>query len=133
MVILKQTMSQVRHLIPFHTMGMSLSGSSRLVKFRACLYSLIFNTSTDINVEARSISIRSGVPNAIFRLAQTSPGGLDFAFQSPEAFTNYTEQVYVRGFTGVLRPTSPKSKHYYRFNISPLRPHQTTSFRAMRP
>jgi hypothetical protein len=63
-------MSQVLHLMAFHTMGMSLSGSSRLVKFRACLYSLIFNTSTDINVEARAISIRSGIPNAIFRLAQ---------------------------------------------------------------
>ena len=111
----------------------SLSDTSHLVKSQSCLYSLIFNTSTDVNVQARAISIRSGVPNAIYRLAQQSPGGLDFAFQNTEAFANYTDQVYVRGFTGVPRPTSPKPKHYHRLSISPLRPHQTTSCGAMRP
>jgi len=57
---------------------------------------LIFNSSTNINVQARALSIRSGIPNAIFRLAQQSPGGLDFAFQNPEAFANYTSQVYTQ-------------------------------------
>lgn len=54
---------------------LSLSDTSHLVKFRACLYSLIFNTSTNVNVQAREISIRS----AIFCLAQQSRRGLDFA------------------------------------------------------
>jgi hypothetical protein len=57
---------------------------------------LIFNHSSDINIQARATSIRSGIPNAIFRLAQQSPGGLDFAFQNTEAFANYTEQVYTQ-------------------------------------
>jgi hypothetical protein len=57
---------------------------------------LIFNGSTDINVQARATSIRSGLPYAIYRLAQQSPGGLDFAFQNTEAFANYTEQVYTQ-------------------------------------
>ncbi|KAF8259241.1 hypothetical protein EI94DRAFT_1616713 [Lactarius quietus] len=57
---------------------------------------VIFNSSTDINVQARATSIRSGIPNAIFRLAQQSPGGLDFAFQNPIAFVNYTAQVYTQ-------------------------------------
>jgi hypothetical protein len=57
---------------------------------------LIFNGSTDINVQARVTSIRSGLPYAIYRLAQQSPGGLDFAFQNTEAFANYTEQVYTQ-------------------------------------
>ena len=60
--------------------------------------SLIFNSSTDINVQARATSIRSGIPNAIYRLAEQSPGGLDLAFQDTTAFVNYTEQVYVRYF-----------------------------------
>lgn len=57
---------------------------------------LIFNRSTDTNVQARATSIRSGIPYAIFLLAQRSPGGLDFAFRNPEAFANYTEHVYTQ-------------------------------------
>jgi len=57
---------------------------------------LIFNRSSDINVQARATSIKSGVPGAIFRLAQQSPGGLDYAFQNPLAFANYTEKVYTQ-------------------------------------
>jgi len=57
---------------------------------------LIFNSSTDINVQARATSIRSGIPNAIYRLAEQSPGGLDLAFQDTTAFVNYTEQVYTQ-------------------------------------
>jgi uncharacterized membrane protein len=57
---------------------------------------LIFNRSTDINVQARATSIRSDLPYAIYRLAQQSPGGLDFAFQNTEIFANYTVQVYTQ-------------------------------------
>ena len=36
-------------------------------------------------------------------------------------------------FTGHPRTTSPESNHYDRLSISPLRQHQTTSCRPMRP
>jgi len=57
---------------------------------------VIFNSSTDINVQSRANSIRSGLPNAIFRQAQQSPGGLASAFQSPGLFVNYTKKIYTR-------------------------------------
>ncbi|KAH9020401.1 hypothetical protein EDB85DRAFT_2004998 [Lactarius pseudohatsudake] len=57
---------------------------------------LIFNNSADINIQSRAISIRSGIPNAIFRQAQQAPGGLDSVFQDPRIFVNYTTQIYTR-------------------------------------
>ncbi|KAH8985316.1 hypothetical protein EDB92DRAFT_1377530, partial [Lactarius akahatsu] len=57
---------------------------------------LIFNNSADINIQSRAISIRSGIPNAIFRQAQQAPGGPDSVFQDPRIFVNYTTQIYTR-------------------------------------
>ena len=57
---------------------------------------LIFNTSSDTNVQARASSIRSGIPNAIFRQAQQAPGGLSSVFADPNGFLTYTESIYVR-------------------------------------
>jgi hypothetical protein len=57
---------------------------------------LIFNSSTNVNVQSRATSIRSGVPYAVFRLAHQAPGGMAAAFQSPLLFVNYTEQVYTQ-------------------------------------
>jgi hypothetical protein len=55
---------------------------------------LFFNSSGSINVQSRANSVKSGVPNAIFRQAQQAPGGLDTAFQNPQLFVNYTKEVY---------------------------------------
>ena len=60
-------------------------------------------------MQARATSIKSGLPNAIYHLAQHSPGGLDLAFQDPTAFVNYTEQVYVRSYTDLPRAAIPDS------------------------
>ncbi|KAH9005494.1 hypothetical protein EDB86DRAFT_2878526 [Lactarius hatsudake] len=57
---------------------------------------LIFNNSADINIQARAISIRTGIPNAIFRQGQQAPGGLDSVFQDPRTFVDYTTQIYTR-------------------------------------
>lgn len=57
---------------------------------------LIFNTSTDVNVQSRANAIRSGIPNAIFRQAQQAPGGLTSVFQNPTGFLTYTQKIYVR-------------------------------------
>ncbi|KAH9036492.1 hypothetical protein EDB85DRAFT_1940369 [Lactarius pseudohatsudake] len=57
---------------------------------------LIFNISGNINIQSRANSIRSGIPNAIFRQAQQAPGGLDSVFQDPRIFVDYTTQIYTR-------------------------------------
>jgi len=57
---------------------------------------LIFNTSTNINVQSRANSIRTSIPNTIFRMAQQSPGGLQSVFQNKNGFMNYTAQVYAQ-------------------------------------
>ena len=56
---------------------------------------LVFNTSTDVNVQSRANSIKSGIPNAIFRQAQQAPGGSKSVFQNPNGFLDFTEQIYV--------------------------------------
>jgi hypothetical protein len=56
---------------------------------------LIFDTSADINVQSRANSIRSGIPNAIFRQAEQAFGGLQSVFQNPNGFLGYTEKIYV--------------------------------------
>ena len=56
---------------------------------------LIFDTSTDVNIQSRANSIRSGIPNAIFRQAEQAPGGLQSVFKNPNGFLGYTEQIYV--------------------------------------
>jgi len=55
---------------------------------------LIFDNSADINVQSRANSIKTGIPNAIFRQAQQAPGGLQSTFQDPNAFLNYTSRIY---------------------------------------
>ncbi|KAI9439330.1 hypothetical protein H4582DRAFT_1948548 [Lactarius indigo] len=57
---------------------------------------LIFNSSTNINIQSRANSIRSGIPNAIFRQAQQAPGGPNSVFQDPKIFVDYTTQIYTR-------------------------------------
>jgi hypothetical protein len=57
---------------------------------------LIFDPSTDINVQSRANSIKSGIPNAIFRQAQQAPGGLSSVFANSNGFLTYTEKIYVR-------------------------------------
>ncbi|KAH8984541.1 hypothetical protein EDB86DRAFT_2810702 [Lactarius hatsudake] len=57
---------------------------------------LIFNSSGNINIQSRANSIRSGIPNAIFREAEQAPGGLNSVFQDPNIFVNYTTQIYTR-------------------------------------
>ncbi|KAH9023391.1 hypothetical protein EDB85DRAFT_1870740 [Lactarius pseudohatsudake] len=80
--------------------GPPLSGTPynghTLSNFGARWYRLIFNNSADINIQSRAISIRSGIPNAIFRQAQQAPGGLDSVYQDPRIFVNYTTQIYTR-------------------------------------
>ena len=56
---------------------------------------LIFNASSDFNIQARASSIRSGLPNAIFRQAQQAPGGLSSVFANPNGFLGYIESIYV--------------------------------------
>ena len=60
------------------------------------VYRLIFDPSTDINVQSRANSIKSGIPNAIFRQAQQAPGGLSSVFANSNGFLTYTEKIYVR-------------------------------------
>ncbi|KAI0262062.1 hypothetical protein BC834DRAFT_892909 [Gloeopeniophorella convolvens] len=57
---------------------------------------LIFDNSTNLNIMSRSISIKTGVPNAIFRQAQQAPGGPLSVFQDPNGFLNYTTTIYTR-------------------------------------
>ncbi|KAH9052759.1 hypothetical protein EDB87DRAFT_1655642 [Lactarius vividus] len=57
---------------------------------------LIFNHSGNINIQSRANSIRSGIPNAIFRQAQQAPGGSNSVFQDPRIFVDYTTQIYTR-------------------------------------
>ena len=47
---------------------------------------LVFNTSTDGNVQSRADSIKSGIPNAIFHQAQLVFGGPQSVFQDPNGF-----------------------------------------------
>ena len=56
---------------------------------------LVFNTSTDGNVQSRADSIKSGIPNAIFHQAQLVFGGPQSVFQDPNGFLGLTEQIYV--------------------------------------
>jgi hypothetical protein len=56
---------------------------------------LIFDDSTDINVQSRANSIKSGIPNAIFRQAEQAPGGATSVFRNPTGFLGYTQQIYV--------------------------------------
>ncbi|KAI0247423.1 hypothetical protein BJV78DRAFT_1133260 [Lactifluus subvellereus] len=57
---------------------------------------LIFDTSTNTNVQSRANAIRSGIPNAIYRQAEQAPGGPDSVFQDPNGFLTLTRQVYTR-------------------------------------
>jgi len=57
---------------------------------------LIFDPSTNINVQSRSNSIRTSIPNTIFRLAQQADGGLDSVFQDKNGFMNLTVEVYTQ-------------------------------------
>lgn len=67
-----------------------------------CGASVVFNaTNSDPNVAARASSIRSGLPNAIFRSAEQSPGGLQSVFDDSNGFLGYTTNVYVSGLSQV--------------------------------
>jgi len=83
----------------FRTMGKfhfsDLDFASSRVSYRTCLCRLIFDSSTDINVQSRANAIRSGIPGAIFRQAQQAPDGLQSTFQNPNGFLNYTRRIYV--------------------------------------
>ncbi|KAI0048153.1 hypothetical protein FA95DRAFT_1540239 [Auriscalpium vulgare] len=57
---------------------------------------LLFDNSSNPNVQARALSIKSGIPNAIFRSAAQSPGGLDAVFDDNNGFLSYTKQVYTQ-------------------------------------
>ncbi|KAI0247421.1 hypothetical protein BJV78DRAFT_1364190 [Lactifluus subvellereus] len=57
---------------------------------------LIFEGSTDINVQSRANSIRTGIPNAIWMWAQKTPGGPDSVFRDPNGFVSYTTRTYTR-------------------------------------
>lgn len=57
---------------------------------------LIFDSSSDINVQSRANSIQTGIPNAIFLWAQKTPGGPDSVFRDPNGFLSYTTQTYNR-------------------------------------
>ncbi|KAI0247416.1 hypothetical protein BJV78DRAFT_1245577 [Lactifluus subvellereus] len=57
---------------------------------------LIFDNSSDINVQSRANSIRTGIPHAIFMWAQKTPGGPDSVFRDPNGFLSYTAQIYTR-------------------------------------
>jgi len=65
------------------------------VSCRTRLCRLLFNTSTNINIQSRANAIKSGLPNAIFRKAQQDFGGLQSVFQNPNGFLDYTTQIYV--------------------------------------
>lgn len=56
---------------------------------------LIFNASTNINVQSRANAIRTGIPNAIFRQAEQAPGGPEAVFADPNGFLTYTRRIYV--------------------------------------
>ncbi|KAH9980405.1 hypothetical protein BJV74DRAFT_857216 [Russula compacta] len=45
---------------------------------------IMFDTSADINVQSRANSIRTGIPNAIFRAAVQSASGLQGAYDMPD-------------------------------------------------
>ncbi|KAF8495945.1 hypothetical protein F5888DRAFT_1615206 [Russula emetica] len=57
---------------------------------------LIFDDSPDINVQSRANTIRTGIPNSIFRQAQQAPGGSTSVFQNPDGFLAYTQQIYTQ-------------------------------------
>lgn len=57
---------------------------------------LIFDDSANINVQSRANSIKSGIPNAIFRQAEQAPGGATAVFQNPNGFLTYTQQIYTQ-------------------------------------
>jgi len=57
---------------------------------------LIFDSSPDTNVQARATSIRTGVPNAIFRGAAQDPNGLQSVFDNSDGFLDLTNAVYTQ-------------------------------------
>ncbi|KAA1470826.1 hypothetical protein DENSPDRAFT_836724 [Dentipellis sp. KUC8613] len=57
---------------------------------------LFFAPSTDTNVQARATSIKSGIPNAIFRGAAQNSSGLQAVFDDPTGFMNLTSNVYTQ-------------------------------------
>ncbi|TFY64148.1 hypothetical protein EVG20_g6049 [Dentipellis fragilis] len=57
---------------------------------------LIFAQSSDTNIQARATSIKSGIPNAIFRGASQNSSGLQAVFDDQDAFTNLTTTVYTQ-------------------------------------
>jgi len=72
---------------------------------------LIFNNSTNINIQSRANAIRSGLPNAIFRQAQQAPNGLNSVFQNPDGFLTYTRQIYTQHLS-----LATKSNYFIRQN-----------------
>jgi len=72
---------------------------------------LIFDSSSDVNVQSRANYIRTGIPNAIFMLAQNTPGGPDSVFRDPSGFLSYTTQVYTRYLT-----MAAKSNYFVQVN-----------------
>lgn len=81
----------------FLTMGTSFECFVVLVvSLRACPSRIMFDNSPDINVQSRANSIRTGIPNAIFRAAVQSPGGLQGAYDVPDGFLGFTSKIYVR-------------------------------------
>ncbi|KAI0274072.1 hypothetical protein BGY98DRAFT_921139 [Russula aff. rugulosa BPL654] len=57
---------------------------------------LIFNASPDFNIQSRANTIKTGIPNAIFRQAQQAPGGSTAVFQNPTGFLGYTQRIYTQ-------------------------------------
>ena len=64
----------------------------------SCSFSLIFDDSTDVNINARALTIKTEIPGAIFRSATQADDGVDSVFQDVDGFVNRTTQVYVRAF-----------------------------------
>ena len=56
---------------------------------------LIFPDYPDVNVNERAGVISQGIPDAIAIQADQAPGGSQSAFQNPNKFLGYTEQIYV--------------------------------------
>jgi len=72
---------------------------------------LIFNASTNINVQSRANAIRTGIPNAIFRQAEQAPGGPEAVFADPNGFLTYTRRIYTQHLS-----LATKSNYFVRTN-----------------
>ena len=77
-------------------MGIFFQLSFTRFSFQTRLGRLIFDSSSDINVQSRANAIQTGIPKAIFVMAQNTPGGPESVFKDPNGFLSYTTQTYVR-------------------------------------